>query len=66
MRLKPFLLDARAYFSVSNTTTGEILSEIAIRNRDVVRLAWISAVRRRNHFPPSVSEDQKGQPCDAS
>src|SRR3954447_13441287 len=27
---------ARAHFSVSNTTTGEILSEIAIRNRDVV------------------------------
>ena len=27
---------ARAYFSVSNTTTGEILSEIAIRRRDVV------------------------------
>ncbi|HEX3821228.1 MAG TPA: aminotransferase class I/II-fold pyridoxal phosphate-dependent enzyme [Candidatus Sulfotelmatobacter sp.] len=28
--------NARAYFSVSNTTTGEILSEIAIRRRDVV------------------------------
>jgi aspartate/methionine/tyrosine aminotransferase len=27
---------ARAYFSISNTTTGEILSEIAIRQRDVV------------------------------
>jgi aspartate/methionine/tyrosine aminotransferase len=27
---------ARAYFSVSNTTTGEILSEIAIRKRDAV------------------------------
>jgi aspartate/methionine/tyrosine aminotransferase len=27
---------ARAYFSISNTTTGEILSEIAIRNRDAV------------------------------
>ncbi|HKW16583.1 MAG TPA: aminotransferase class I/II-fold pyridoxal phosphate-dependent enzyme [Terriglobales bacterium] len=27
---------ARAYFSITNTTTGEILSEIAIRNRDVV------------------------------
>ncbi len=26
----------RAYFTVSNSTTGEILSEIAIRNRDVV------------------------------
>jgi len=28
--------NARAYFSVSNTTTGEILSEIAIRNHAVV------------------------------
>jgi aspartate/methionine/tyrosine aminotransferase len=27
---------ARAYFSISNTTIGEILSEIAIRNRDAV------------------------------
>jgi aspartate/methionine/tyrosine aminotransferase len=27
---------ARAYFSISNTTTGEILSEIAICKRDVV------------------------------
>jgi aspartate/methionine/tyrosine aminotransferase len=27
---------ARAYFTVSNTTTGEILSEIAIRKREVV------------------------------
>jgi len=27
---------ARAYFTIANTTTGEILSEIAIRKRDVV------------------------------
>ena len=27
---------ARAYFSICNTTAGEILSEIAIRNRDIV------------------------------
>jgi aspartate/methionine/tyrosine aminotransferase len=27
---------ARAYFTVSNTTTGEVLSEVAVRNRDVV------------------------------
>jgi aspartate/methionine/tyrosine aminotransferase len=27
---------ARAYFSICNTTTGEILSEIAIRKRDAV------------------------------
>src|SRR5579859_4774923 len=28
--------NARAYFSISNTSTGEMLSEIAIRNRDAV------------------------------
>src|SRR5215471_2622615 len=28
--------NARAYFSISNTSTGEILSEIAIRRRDIV------------------------------
>ena len=28
--------NARAYFSVSNTTTGEILSEVAIRKREIV------------------------------
>lgn len=28
--------NARAYFSISNTTTGEMLSEIAIRKREVV------------------------------
>jgi aspartate/methionine/tyrosine aminotransferase len=28
--------NARAYFSICNSTTGEILSEIAIRHRDVV------------------------------
>ncbi|HTS34517.1 MAG TPA: aminotransferase class I/II-fold pyridoxal phosphate-dependent enzyme [Candidatus Solibacter sp.] len=27
---------ARAYFSISNTTTGEILSEIAVRHRDAI------------------------------
>jgi aspartate/methionine/tyrosine aminotransferase len=30
--------NARAYFSISNTTTGEILSEIAIRHREAVLL----------------------------
>ena len=35
---------ARAYFSISNTTTGEILSEIAIRKRDNV-LGKVSASR---------------------
>ncbi|HEX4487346.1 MAG TPA: aminotransferase class I/II-fold pyridoxal phosphate-dependent enzyme [Terriglobales bacterium] len=38
---------ARAYFSVSNTTTGEILSEIAIRKRDVV-LGKTQEVASRN------------------
>ncbi len=39
--------NARAYFSVSNSTTGEILSEIAIRNRDVV-LGKTQEVATRN------------------
>lgn len=38
---------ARAYFSISNTTTGEILSEIAIRNRDTV-LGKTQEVATRN------------------
>lgn len=38
---------ARAYFSVSNTTIGEILSEIAIRKRDVV-LGKTQEVATRN------------------
>jgi aspartate/methionine/tyrosine aminotransferase len=38
---------ARAYFSISNTTTGEILSEIAIRKRDVV-LGKTQEVATRN------------------
>ena len=39
--------NARAYFSVCNTTTGEILSEIAIRNRKVV-LGKAQEVATRN------------------
>lgn len=39
--------NARAYFSISNTTTGEILSEIAIRKRDVV-LGKTQATATRN------------------
>jgi aspartate/methionine/tyrosine aminotransferase len=38
---------ARAYFSICNTTTGEILSEIAIRKRDVV-LGKTQEVTTRN------------------
>ena len=39
--------NARAYFTISNTTTGEILSEIAIRRRDVV-LSKTREVAARN------------------
>ncbi|HWC19273.1 MAG TPA: aminotransferase class I/II-fold pyridoxal phosphate-dependent enzyme [Terriglobales bacterium] len=39
--------NARAYFSISNTTTGEILSEIAIRKRDIV-LGKTQEVATRN------------------
>ncbi len=39
--------NARAYFSISNTTTGEILSEIAIRKRDIV-LGKTQVVATRN------------------
>ena len=39
--------NARAYFTISNTTTGEILSEIAIRKRDVV-LGRAQEVATRN------------------
>jgi len=39
--------NARAYFSISNTTTGEILSEIAIRRRDAV-LGKTQEVASRN------------------
>jgi aspartate/methionine/tyrosine aminotransferase len=38
---------ARAYFSICNNTTGEILSEIAIRKRDIV-LAKTQEVATRN------------------
>ena len=38
---------ARAYFTITNSTTGEILSEIAIRKREVV-LGRTSEVSRRN------------------
>jgi len=38
---------ARAYFTITNSTTGEILSEIAIRQRDVV-LGRTQEVARRN------------------
>ena len=38
---------ARAYFSICNTTTGEILSEVAIRKRDVV-LGKTQEVATRN------------------
>jgi len=39
---------ARAYFSICNSTTGEILSEIAVRKRDVV-LGKTQEAAARNH-----------------
>jgi aspartate/methionine/tyrosine aminotransferase len=42
--------NARAYFSVSNSTTGEILSEIAIRNRDVVLVKTQEVATRNLEF----------------
>lgn len=39
--------NARAYFSISNNTAGELLAEIAIRNREVV-LAKTQATADRN------------------
>jgi len=39
--------NARAYFSICNTTTGEMLAEIAIRHRDAV-LGKTQAVATRN------------------
>ena len=39
--------NARAYFSICNTSTGEILSEIAIRKRDVV-LGKTQEIANRN------------------
>jgi aspartate/methionine/tyrosine aminotransferase len=39
--------NARAYFSVSNTTTGEMLAEIAMRKRDIV-LGRTNRIASRN------------------
>ena len=48
---------ARAYFSISNTTTGEILSEIAIRKRDVVLgKAQEAATRNLKLLEPFMAE----------
>lgn len=45
-RLKQYW-NARAYFSISSSTTGEILSEVAIRNREVI-LGKAQAAATRN------------------
>jgi len=49
--------NARAYFSISNTTTGEILSEIAIRKRDaVLGKAQEAATRNLKQFERFMAE----------
>jgi aspartate/methionine/tyrosine aminotransferase len=48
---------ARAYFSICNTTTGEILSEIAIRKRDIVlKKTQEAATRNLKLLDQSMSE----------
>src|SRR6476620_11083681 len=57
--------NARAYFSICNSTTGEILSEIAIRKRDVV-LGWIPPQGGMTAFPWLVSGEQERPFCQAA
>jgi aspartate/methionine/tyrosine aminotransferase len=48
---------ARAYFSICNSTTGEILSEIAIRKRDIVlKKTQEAATRNLKLLDQSMSE----------
>ncbi len=51
--------NARAYFSISNTTTGEILSEIAIRKRDVVLGKTQEAASRNLSFLERFMADHR-------
>jgi aspartate/methionine/tyrosine aminotransferase len=51
--------NARAYFSVSNTTTGEILSEIAIRERDAVLGKAQEAATRNFKLLESFMDDHR-------
>jgi len=50
---------ARAYFSISNSTTGEILSEIAIRNRDAVLGRTRNAASRNLQLLQRFMEDHR-------
>ena len=51
--------NARAYFSISNTTTGEILSEIAIHKRDVVLGKTQEAASRNLSFLERFMADHR-------
>src|SRR5580692_8452154 len=51
--------NARAYFSICNTTTGEILSEIAIRKRDVVLGRTQEAATRNLNLLERFMADQR-------
>ena len=50
---------ARAYFSISNSTTGEILSEIAIQNRDAVLGRTQNAASRNLQLLQRFMEDHR-------
>lgn len=51
---------ARAYFSICNTAAGEILSEIAIRNRDVVLGKTKQAATRNLKLLDEFMADHRG------
>ena len=51
--------NARAYFSICNTTTGEILSEIAIRKRDIVLGKTQEAATRNLHLLDRFMRDHR-------
>ncbi len=58
---------ARAYFSISNSTTGEILSEIAIRRRDVVLgKAQETAARNLKLLEGFMAESARGTRMDSA
>jgi aspartate/methionine/tyrosine aminotransferase len=50
---------ARAYFSICNTSTGEILSEIAIRQRDLVLGKTQQAATRNLHLLDRFMADHR-------
>jgi len=51
---------ARAYFTITNSTTGEILSEIAIRKRDVVLGRTRQVATRNLQFLDGFMVDHRG------